>query len=776
MKRHTIYFVIVGLLQLNFVTPLSPGLCNRAEDRDLQELTQQIQQTMPSAMIASLLFRADSLLRKDGFDAARKTYQSILKMEPSSTEARIGLGKVALAQERWDEANEFFQQVLSSDPENKEAHYYCAICYRETGKFKVLLLRKLDWDKSKRHFEWILSRDSLYKDVVYQWAVLHRYQEKYQAAVQLGHAQIRLRPELVEPQVKLFRFYRYLISHLDAKEAIDWLKQQPWDHARFAIGELHRRMGRLASADSIFRHLLETPLVMSRQPIYLSLARIYYQKNQPELAQRHYWQSVDEIQNDIDAELVFEDLKYILSDPELEQFRSLVETQEKIEFFRALWVQRDPTPAATINYRLAEHYRRLLYAEQHFEFDGFRTWFNNPDKLGYLNFPRVYQLNHEFHDKGLIYIRHGQYDDWAVTVGQDVPDNESWLYYPTATTPRMVFHFVMENTVGYWRFTPIITDPHLLEDRLQFGNIYYRLLQSDPLEQQTLMNEMAKESQRAVFTGLSTDQHRWDKAIKPLNLAFMFSSFRGASGKTVVEIYNAFSLWPLIDPSKTEPQQVELEKGIALHNCLWQEIERRHETSSISVTRNEFYIDLYRLEVPADSYHVAFFLRPHHHDFLGGWKVDTRIPDYSSNVLALSDIQLATIIAPADQPGRFVKHGLLVVPNPTRRFDKTKPVYVYFETYNLTPNSEGKTFFSIDYKLTMKKQLKRGIAGLFGGQAKSSIATRIEREGTNEMSVEYLAIDVSQLKSGEYELEVKVTDRHTQRSVQKTRPILLDLH
>ena len=140
---------------------------------------------------------------------------------------------------------------------------------------------------------------------------------------------------------------------------------------------------------------------MSRQLIYLSLTRIYYAQNLQQLAESYYWKAVDEIQNDVDASLVFEDVKYILTDQELDTYQSLNSITEKINFFKTLWISRDPTPAASINYRLAEHYRRLMYAEKNYEFDGFRTWFNNPDKYGYLNFTRTYNLNQEFNDMGL---------------------------------------------------------------------------------------------------------------------------------------------------------------------------------------------------------------------------------------------------------------------------------------------------------------------------------------------------------------------------------------
>ena len=160
-------------------------------------------------------------------------------------------------------------------------------------------MRKLDWNKSKKHFQWVISRDSLYQDVLYQYARLLRYRENYEEAILAGHAQVRLRPDLVEPQMKLFRLYRYFITHKEIDEALTWLKQQPWEHARYFVGEKLRREGRLDEADSVFQKLLTHPLHMSLQPIYLSLTRIYYEQRCPARAQRYYWQAVNEIRTHV---------------------------------------------------------------------------------------------------------------------------------------------------------------------------------------------------------------------------------------------------------------------------------------------------------------------------------------------------------------------------------------------------------------------------------------------------------------------------------------------
>ena len=172
---------------------------------------------------------------------------------------------------------------------------------------------------------------------------------------------------------------------------------------------------------------------------------------------------MDSIKKRYDSDLIFEELKYIVTDQEYENYISLLSENEWIRFFKIFWLKRNPMPAADINERLTEHYRRFIYAEKYYEYDGFRTWFNSPDKLHYLNYPKSYSLNQEFNDRGLIFIRQGETNDKVVTLGEDVPVNESWRYYATQTYPEMTFHFLKENSPGNnWRLAPYISNPALL--------------------------------------------------------------------------------------------------------------------------------------------------------------------------------------------------------------------------------------------------------------------------------------------------------------------------
>ncbi|MDZ7412241.1 MAG: GWxTD domain-containing protein [candidate division KSB1 bacterium] len=725
----------------------------------------------------ALLVRADSLRSRGELRAAQQLYEKVLKADKSSLEARVGLGKVAVAKEDWGEAIDHFGAVLERAPDNLEAHYYRGICYRESGKFKALLLRKLDWNKAEKHFKEVLARDSLFQDVLYQYAVLCRYRGRYMEAIQAAHDQLRLRPELVEPQVKIFRLYRYLISHTGTDTALSWLAEQPWEHARYCRAEALRRAGNLSVADSLLQSLLLEPLNMPRQPIYLSLARVYYERGQTTQGERFFWRAVEEIAGKVEADLVFEDVKYVLNDQELVLYRSLEAPDSLKAFFRVVWTERNPTPAAETNCRLAEHYRRLLFAEKNYEYDGFRTRFNNPDKLSRLQFSKISQLNEEFNDKGLIYIRHGEPDERAVTLGQDVEANESWLYYQTPFNPRMTFHFMLENSPTAWRLAPYIDNPRMLEDRLTWGGEYARLLRADQLERLSLVEQMAQQSQKAVAVALSTDRHTWAKAIQPLEVPFLLAAFRGEQGGPRLELCFAVPLRQLAQRAAQEMRLVHIDHGVAVFDRALRPVSQERKTVEVDPHRSTAaYLELLQFHLPAGTYNIGFHVQVRELNMLGGFKLQRTVEEFSEGSLNMSDLLLASRISAAMRPSSFVRQDLEVIPNPTHTFSLQQPVYVYFEIYGLTRDQSGHTAYVLEYRLDPVKQGKKGAGsgfGLFGGGEKPSLSIRAQREGDGEFAAEHVAIDASKVPKGQYRLTVKVSDRQSGQTKERSVDVRL---
>ncbi len=709
-------------------------------------------------------------LAQNELKKAEEAFRAALKRDKNLTAAMAGLGEVEMAKQNWGDANDWYEKILDREPKNLAAMYHRGICYRETGKFKALLLRDLDWKNSQKYFERVLALDSLYRDTIFQYAQLRRYDEKYEEAILLGHRQIRLKPELVASQRGLFRLYQYLLDNRKHKDTLEWLQAHDSEHSRYFIGETYRLNGKPDSAGVFLRKWLAAAPAISRTPAYLSLARLNYQHEQPRTAESFFWQAVDGIRSQVDADLLFEDVKYIVTEAELKEFHQLASPNELAAFFRRLLVGRDPTPAANFNARLAEHYRRLLYVENNYVYDGFSSWFNNPDKLHYLKFPPAYYLNDRFNDKGLIYIRHGKPNERTVTVGEEISTNESWRYGQTENTPELIFHFVVDdNAVGSnWRLTPFLYHPEFLADRVTWSPTYSRLLRSDPLELFSLQEELAQKSAEAVAVGFSTDRHSWDKKVQPLEFASYPAFFQAPEGNTALEVYYSLPVPSNKELAKIPDTTALYEHGLILHDLQWKEIERRNsqipKAKIAGMSEEQHLVGQYRFFVKPDSYHVAFFVRQPATQKLEGWKEDLRLPNFSENELAMSSIVLASSIEPVSGNESFVKNGLRISPKPSRRFDRKKPVYVYFEIYHLTPDAEGKSSFVVEYTTLLRKEEKSGarkLFALFSGGEKPATTLIAERQAGSTTSVEYLALDLGETGKGEFRLSIKVTDRQT---------------
>lgn len=722
-------------------------------------------------------------------EEAKKAYKDALKADKDLLDAYAALGKLAFAEKDWGEVKSQFDKILDRDRNNLEAHYYMAIANREIGKFRPefansipLMNKLLEFQKAEKHFETILASDSLFRDVLYQYALLERYRGKFEKAIWLGERQIQLKPELVDAQVGLFDLYRRYIQGTGREEAIAYLQNLSSAHARFFIAEKLRRDKDFAAADSIFRTLIVEKPELPREALYLAYAKSLFSQNIDTRAEKLYWMAVDGLHDEIGAQLIFEDLKYIISDEELGAYERAKTVEEKREFFRAFWARRDPLPATQTNLRLAEHYRRFVFAEDNYEYTGFRSWVNNADKLRYLEFPRAYHLNTEFNDKGLVYLRHGPPDDKIVTVNPGVPSNESWKYWRSGRNPEMTFHFLYdEHTSGnLWTLTATIPYPQMLEDRITWHPRYQQMLAAQNLADQfRFEEEIIQESKASVEKGFRTDRYRWDKQISPLDVPVTTASFRDADGKTLFEVYYAVPLAELAKHLDEPAAEVIGEKGIALHDAEWKLLGRLTQNVRIplqqqQVESGKLFIDVFQTVLEPGEYRLGFHFRPRHTNLLSGFNnVQVRMPDFSGTTLSMSDIELAARIEPATGTGMFVKNGLLVLPNPMAAYSREQLVYLYFEIYNLATDANGESQFTIEYIVSKFDKNAGNPFERRRRRDRSSISFKTDRTATGPFSAEYLAIDVSKLKKGDTMLSIRITDRLAKTSTTRERQFVL---
>ncbi len=707
---------------------------------------------------------ADSLalaakeLRLGNVERAKALYEWVLHQDRKSAQARMGLGRVAVAQSEWGEGCDQFEEAIDRDTGNVGARYWEGICRREYGAQLAWLMRKRQWSKSMDNFLWVLARDSSYEDVLYQLALLYRYREEYDLALDAGQVQIERKPDLGSAQLGLFKLYRYVVAVVPPADSFPLLSRRHYPLAAYFLGEALRRQGRYDESERLMNAIMAQTESVPVQAVYSTLARISFARGDFARGESYYWRAVDKITSWLGSAVLFEDIKYILSDPELKQYASIASDRKKSVFFHAFWNLRNPSPAARTNVRLAEHERRMMRAEREFEYYGFRTHFNDPDKLHYLSFPRAFFLNQEFNDKGLVYIRHGEPDDVLRTIGDDL--SESWLYNPRGDSPRRIFFFTQANSTGNnWRLTSFPDDPQMLENLVMWDQRYNRLVNGQALERGSLEEQVRGESGEAVSGGLTSDENRWTKGTKMFNLPHSINTFRNEGGKTLVNVSYALPVGEIAKETGDSLKTLRVEVGVSMNSAGGEVLAAILDTLSFPAGNGTtgFFVELYRFVVRPDSVRIAMHARPVGLDMVSTWDRQLRIPDYPAALPMLSDVEL---LLPSNAKSSIDIDGVKVIASPFDALPRSQPLYVYWQVYNLTKDIDGKTSYHARVLLT---------PGESGPGESSIVAYEKDHAGADETASELAVIDARAYDNGVYTITVEVTDKKMVRTIAGSR-------
>ena len=536
-------------------------------------------------------------------DSARSVYRMVLSHNWKPRMARIGLVEASIMKEDWVEGSDICGDMLDASKEDMQAHYYAGICRREEGYLK----------DAANHFQSVLSRDSLYRDVLYQYALVCEYDDNFDQALNLGLRQVRLHPDSVAAQIGLIRIFRHYISVTEYEEALESLRGLPDHYSEYFVGELLRRHTRYHEAAEILDRCRKTSTFFI-QACCLSLARIHTELGDDSTAEALYWEGVGSITNASGSAVVFDDLKYIISDRELEQYRELPSEESRIKFFHRFWEIRNPMPTSSGNARLVEHFRRFVRAEREYEYYGNRSRFRNPDQLIRVALPRSFSLNREFNDKGMIYIRQGPPDEVqtsprVIAAESSSPPSgprdpnvkliestlahpyESWLYHGFGATPASIFIFDCQGTTeNYWTLTSVPSSAVMIQ-KLSLWDVRYSQLSSPEVAA-----DVELQLRETAITGLTTDRHTWKPETKQFTVPHAIDAFRAGNGKTLLDISYAIPLEQLAEAMVDSSSWIELRVGLSIMSFSEQKTEHEWDSLRLPLTRQSkgSYISLFR--------------------------------------------------------------------------------------------------------------------------------------------------------------------------------------
>lgn len=714
--------------------------------------------------VEQVLSEAVQLWQNEKLAQASDLLKKALDTNPGQLEIMRLFAQIEMDRKGWSKAKSLWRKVKEKKSQDLMARYGLGICYRETGKYKALLLRALDWKKSRQYFESVIAKDPGFRDVFCQYAILQRYREQYFSAVDLGEKQLVYHPHSVPSFVELYRNYDCLLAHQPAQDVAKWLKRRSDERSVYFLGELERRRGNWQQSDSIFQSLLSHQnLVIPKIPVFLSLARLRIQQGQENQGGRYLLAAFDSLTSMADCALLFEDMQYAFSDNDLENYEKVSTVEGKRKFLDVFWLRRDPLPASDTNVRLIEHYRRLIYAEENYRYDGFRLEFNNPDKLHYLKFPKIFSLNIKFNDKGLIYIRHGKPDENAITMGQSINQNETWVYYADGIHQKLMFHFFIDNNAfgNNWRLGAELSR-EMLESRLTLDPIFQHMYMAEPLEQLRYESELAQKSRDDVAIGLNSERHSWSEKIIPVDFSYSIAAFRGDDNITHYDASLALTtdkLWP---SAKEFNQDHQVSIGFAVFDTQWKSIYKENLDVTSRAVKDMadtlgFYCDQISFESTSSPMYISMFVKVPQEKKLGGYRFNYQGRKFARTGIQMSDIVLSHKIVPQQHDGSFSKKGLTVIPNPLAVFSKESPLYVYFELYNLPVVGGKPVDFSLQYRLKLLRKYQANIlsklAGIFSKEREET-SNLVQRFAEQEMSVEYLALNLNKKAPGRYQLQV----------------------
>jgi tetratricopeptide (TPR) repeat protein len=772
--------------------------------------------TLRSAQIGQPPSQADSVLKvatrylaRGATDSARTLFNAVLTTsKPHAAKARLGLAQVELAEKNWMEAGHRCDTLIRDNPQDLAAHYYGGISQREWGAQVAGIYA---WKKSEEHFEEILARDSLYKDVLHQYALLQEYKRNFEEAIALATGQAQVRPDLVDAQLGLLHIYRHYLSETKPKEALSWLTRQGNDYGEYFAAEALRRAHQWMSAEKAYLELLQQPSRIPVQAYYLSLAHLYACMNNPERAQACYWKVVDGINSWLGAAFVFEGLKYIITDSELEQFRSLSSDRQKIAYFHQVWEARDPMPASPTNARLIEHLQRYAQAEERYEYYGIRTNFSNPDRMRTLTLPKAFALNREFNDLGVIFLRQGPPNRIEQTMGNPRPaltnnpemashqvkeefedrnDNsgeiitkklgnpnffgptavephQSWIYFASGDEPQRIFNFALHNTAFQnWRLTTLpgeagTLDREMLELLAQYDPRYDKLKKDRTAEFNLNAGSIQMEEQKVVTTALTTDRHVWSNETKTIVIPHAIDAFRGTSSGTLLDVSYAIPYAPLREAVGPGPKKVFVEVGLSTTSRSGSRVlDTKRDTLNLLLTPDGkgYYISLFRQVLVADSVRLMAHVRALQVPAVGTWTERLHVPSFAGKDFMLSDLQL---LLPASYGPLIEIDGVKVQQSPFKSYARTKPLYAYLQVYNLVKDIKGAAAYTAKFTIAP-----------VGDPDDATLLTEVQRDLADENTrSEFQMLDIKGVSPGKYVLRVEVTDRKRVEMITKTRVI-----
>ena len=597
--------------------------------------------------------------------------------------------------------------------------------------------------------------------------------------------------------------------------------------AKFDFGRVLFKRGRIDSAAAVWRELMEARPSFRKICVHPLLAA-YLNIGETGKAQAVISEELRTLSDEARARV--EDISLVAGPEERAEYQRLP-PEARPQFVRAFWQKRDPTPATPGNERLVEHYRRVVYALDHYSKDG-QTWDRRGDVYIRYGDPAHISTSSDIRfetDREVVRVKERLAASLSAEAKQEILARIGRL---RTSTRDVEIESELAEVVGISDFESI--DFEMNPNRVFFaagsddGNAYvrgkelfgrdrpgmserplrgiplYPVNGSEPWAYWIYPNvaggievvfnaltprgdfdfpdvsqgrKLARFNQRlwedvrpeAVITRAIAAQPDRYAPVNALEFHYAYADFRGTGERSRVEVYYGVPVLDAVD-GKSE---VAFERGIALFDSAWAPVYRKVapmpvQVDTIGIEAGTLAIDELALALRPGKYYLGLQIDHPASARSGGYTQELIVEDYAVPGLKISDIELA---------GRVQVDSLArveVVALPSRTYKAGQPIVIYYEVYDLHRDELGRTQYRVDYRITPKQgklsgvRVLRAIGRLLGIEEKAVVTISYHHAGNAADEYNYLEIDPGDSQPGACEIAVTVTDLNTGQRAEKT--------
>jgi GWxTD domain-containing protein len=500
---------------------------------------------------------------------------------------------------------------------------------------------------------------------------------------------------------------------------------------------------------------------------------------------------------------VDEDVRWIITDQELQAFKSLSNDEERDQFIENFWLRRNPNPDSPENEFREEHYARIAYANDHFAAGkpGWRT------------------------DRGHIYIAYGKADsiDSHPSGGSyERPMEEGGGN--TSTFPFEIWHYRYLEGIGdnidiEFVDTCMCGDYHMTIDRSEKD-----ALKHVPGAGQTMYEQTGQAKQADRFSGGGLEQlgagplssqnqskqfdrlDRFAKLMAPPEIKFKDLESFMATSKILtgppflfdvrtdyVKVTNDTILVPLTLQIRNSDITFTNKEGVAMgtvnilgrvSNLNHKPIQTFEDTVSVQVpsellARKRSDLSVYWKSLPLRPglYKIDIVIKDvNNPDHIGRWERSLNVPQYDDDRLSSSSLILADQMERV--PSKDIGAGNFIIGDTRIRprvstgvavpvtFHRAQNLNFWMQVYNLGIDEKSKqNGATIDYQIL---DMATNTTVLQAQELTSKT-----NPNADQVTIEK-SLPLGSLQPGKYQVSIKVNDGITKQQIAESASFIVD--